>query len=151
MKDDYDPIGSIAMYIAGAMQYPNADSTIKVDQYKNKFDMVCIYCSLADPTLVLESWVRSGNEGMPSVDYVAKRMDNDAFVYRTAYLMMVKLVPQYKEAILARPDYSFLLYDSLVELDEWIEKYGDKYMKKFRAGSVDELRTRLHKLYDRRY
>ena len=165
---EYDPSGTIAMFIASALQHPNPRcngnnrrmSTIYVDQHKNKFNLVVVYCSLAEDNLVSEAWASEGHDGDPSDDFVGKCMLRDAQVYRSAYRKMIWLVPQHKEMILGRADHGYLLYDSVDEVDKWIgelvarcdehpnhKAHLDRVLRDWRVASTAELKAKLEKVY----
>lgn len=167
---EFDPSGTIAMFIAAALQHPNPPcnggrrrrvSTIFVSQHKNKFDQVVVYCTLAEANLVSEAWAEDGHDGDPNQEYVIKCLEDDAKLYRNAYRKMMFLAPQYKKMMLARPDYGYLLFDTKEQLDEWLAHQGEyakepngqspHLLKRWEAASADELRARLHKVYDRRW
>ncbi len=123
------PSGPIAMYIAAALQHPNPRcngirervSTIFVDQHKNKFNYVRVYCSLADKGMVQKSWNEEGFVGEPDSEYLTKCLFNDAKHYRLTYRTMMWLLPQHKEIITRDADYGYLLFDTLEELDAWLD------------------------------
>lgn len=157
------------MFIASALQHPNPPcngnrrrvSTIAVSQHKNKFDLVVVYCTLAETNLVSEAWAEDGHDGDPTPDYVSKCMEHDAHLYRSSYRKMMFLAPQYKKMTLARPDYGYLLFDTKDELDAWLKDQGEyakepngespHLLKRWSASDAAELRTKLHKVYDRRW
>jgi hypothetical protein len=163
----FDPAGTIAMFIAAALQHPNPPcngrnprvSTIFVDQHKNKFGQVVVYCKLAYPDLVMAKWVEEGNDGEPTPHYVDKCRIHDAEHYRAAYLSMTKLVPQHEKIILARPDYGYLLFRTAEELngyfdfkdqehwtDEIRAKWQQSYMDTWQVTTLDDLRAKLRKV-----
>lgn len=161
-EHEYDPSGSIAMFIAAALQHPNPTcnghnplmSTIRVEQHKNKFDRVIVYCELADTNLVSQSWVGMGKgNGDPPDEFIQACMYRDAEIYRHAYRRMLSLVPELREMILSRADYAYLLYDTTRELDAWLNTYEQNnvnhLIKKWRVPDVAALRMLLHKAYKR--
>lgn len=159
------------MFIASALQHPNPPcngrnrrvSTIHVDQHKNKFDMVVVYCKLAEPNLVSEAWAADGNNGDPSDEFAGKCMVHDAQIYRSAYRKMLFLAPQYKEMTLGRPDYGYLLHDDVVDAYAYIDgrvaeaqapgahenhqKYVDRLLYNWRVPTVDAWKEKIAKVY----
>lgn len=168
---DYDPSGTIAMFIAAALQHPNPPcngrrrrmSTISVGQHKNKFDQVVVYCDLADENLVSEAWAADGHDGEPSDEFVGKCMLHDAQVYRGAYRKMLFLAPQYRDMTLARPDFGHLLHDDVQGAYDWLDDavkrakepgahenhgfYLNRQLRQWRVATVAELREKLQKVY----
>jgi hypothetical protein len=163
MRENYDISGTIAMFIASALQHPNPPcngvkrrmSTIKVDQYKNKFNNVVVYCDLAHPDLVSESWWEDGHQGNVSDEYFVKCIDHDATKYRSAYRKMLFLLPEeYHAQTLAWASYDYLLIPTTSELDAFMnddvnQLYVSNLLKTWRATDVDVLKNRFHKIYDR--
>lgn len=88
-------------------------------------------------------------------------MDDDAWLYRNVYRKMLFLAPQYREMMLARPVYGYLLFDTNEQLDEWFahqDKYANepnghdpRLLRLWKVTNIDELRARLHKVYDHRW
>lgn len=166
---EFDPSSTIAMFIAAALQHPNPPcngrnrrvSTIEVAQHKNKFDMVVVYCTLASTNEVNEAWAETGHDGDPPSEFVDKCLQQDANLYRKAYRKMLFLAPQYREMMLSRPDYGYLLFDDKARLDEWLDHQGEyqktknvddtHLQKRWNCGSADELRAKLHQVYDTRW
>ena len=161
----YDAASTIAMFIGAALQHPNPPcngrrrrvSTIQVDQHKNKFDLVVVYCTLAEDAQVLAAWSEQGGQGEPAPEFVARCLDHDAVVFRQAYRKMLFLAPQHAERILARPNYGYLLFDDVATLDAWLEerrehaqtKNGDNLdlQRCWNVPDAAALRARLHKAY----
>lgn len=152
----FDLSGTIAMFIASALQHPmprcnslnKRMSTILVEQHKNKFNQVVVYCTLAHTSLVEEKWTKESNDGPPTSEFVQKCLFHDACVYRNAYRKMMFLVPQHTDIILSRPDHKELLFDHISEallslqanpphmkgvLSRWgvdtLEEFGEKLKK----------------------
>jgi len=165
---EFDPSGTIAMFIAAALQHPNPPcnsahrrrvSTIFVSQHKNKFDRVVVYCTLAATNLVNESWAENGEDGEPTPEFIEKCFVHDAEMYRMCYRKMLFLAPQYRDMTLATPDYCYLLFDTKAELDAWLidkhehakEANGCRpgLLENWHVNNIDELRVKLHKVYDR--
>ena len=162
----FDPSSTIAMFIAAALQHPNPPcnghnkrvSTIHVEQYKNKFNEVIVYCTLADDKQVLDAWRESGNEGEYTPEFRHKCLLNDAKHYRKCYRKMLRLVPQYHDMIMGRPDHSMLLQDDIVKLDQFLS-YQNASMNKKRGedqrllndwgvSTSEELRSLICKICD---
>lgn len=158
---DFDPVAALAMFIAAALQHPNPPcngrrrlmSTIKVEQYKNKFNAVVVYCTLADADYVNSSWLAE-HDGTPTREYIERCLARDACIYRNAYKKMLALAPQCRDVILARPDHGYLLFDTKDDLDVWLDKHDhdEQYMKQlmslWNVGDIGALRTKLHFVYD---
>lgn len=168
-KHEFDPSSTIAMFIASALQHPNPPcngnrrrmSTIDVAQHKNKFDMVVVYCTLAEHNQVAEAWAESGQDGEPTPKFIDGCLIEDANLYRKSYRKMMFLAPQFKKEILGRPDYGYLLYDTKQELDAWLDHQGEyqktknvddeNLQKRWNCSSSEELRTKLYKVYDNKW
>ena len=168
-EDEFDPSSTIAMFIASALQHPNPEcnggrrrmSTIHVAQHKNKFDLVVVYCTLAETNEVHEAWAEEGKSGLPDAKFLDRCLDHDADLYRKTYRKIMFLAPQYKAMTLGRPDYGYLLFDTKQELDEWLDNQGEyqktknvddeNLQRRWNCGSADELRAKLYKVYDNKY
>lgn len=136
----YDPSATLAMFIGAALRWerPRCNAgygkqhpfhtTIKVDQTKNKFNMVVVYCDLIHPELVMQEWQSLGNDGEPSPAFIEQAWLRDARHYRATYRRMAFLAPQYEEMIYQRPDYGYLLFDTKEQLDVWFDARGE-YVK----------------------
>lgn len=159
------------MFIASALQHPNPPcnaggptrrvSTIFVDQHKNKWDQVIVYCRLADPGLVAASWHDVDRDGRPpTLEFVDKCLLRDARLYRQCYLKMLSLAPQHRDRILSRADYGYLLFDDQVQLDAWLSSHQLSNKELTNAESllelpctwgivtVEELRSKLASVYE---
>lgn len=163
MKEWYPhPSGPIAMFIAAALQHPNPRcngtvrrvSTIRVEQHKNKFNYVRVYCHLADKEMVEDSWKEAGFAGETSSEHFNKCFFNDAKLYRRTYRTMVWLMPQHKEITLRDADYGYLLFDNKDLLDAWLDetKTGETNESRLHNAlsdiKIDDLRSFLHRVYD---
>lgn len=171
---EYDKCGTIANFIASALQHPIplADiisggpgrpiSTIEVSQHKNKFDQVRVYCTLASYNLVSENWALDGGEGHPSPAYRQVCMMHDAHIYRDAYRGMVALVPDLRNMIMSQADFAYLLSDTMKDVDVWIGKITEganlhenqaKYLARllddWGVEDVIQLRENIRKVYHR--
>lgn len=131
-------VGSIAAMIASRLNFvlPECNSakrggkptsTIKVEQYKEKFKFVVVYCELANAHLVDNAWIDHHGPSCvaPPSDFVRKCLHNDAFHYRRCYLDMVKLVPDMKRRIVHRADFTELLFDTVEQLDAYLACFND--------------------------
>lgn len=149
----------IALFIASALQHPNPPcnsrrhrvSTIRVDQHKEKFGLVVVYCELAAAEEVNDAW-KEFNEGEPTQEFAQECLDHDARYYRRCYRKMLKLVPHHRDVIMARPDYGWLLFDTVEELDAYLDKNAAEIknyidLGKWNVTTVEELRARIHKIY----
>ncbi len=160
------PSGPIAMYIAAALQHPNPRcngtrervSTILVEQHKNKFNYVRVYCTLADKGMVQKSWDEE-ESGDITEEYVKNCLLNDAIHYRRTYRTMMWLLPQHHDIIVRDADYGYLLFDTLADLDKWIDEqlYGshmtnaERLLEKRTAwheAKVTDIKEFLHKAYE---
>ena len=170
-RREYDPSGSMAMFIASALQHPNPPcngrgrrvSTIFVSQHKNKFDATVVYCTLAETNAVSEAWAESGHDGDPSDEFVGKCMLDDAQLYRSAYRKMMFLAPQYKQMLFPRCDYGYLIADDVAAayayIDERVaeaqapgahenhQKYVDRLLHDWRVPTVDAWKEKIAKVY----
>lgn len=165
-KEEYDMSGTIAMFIASALQHPNPPcngvnrrvSTICVAQHKNKFNRTIVYCTLADNNLVSQAFAEDGHgNDDPTPEYVLRCMHRDATVYRRAYRQMLFLTPHVaRDLILSAADHGYLLFDTKDDLDVWLvevreyqkESNGVRLMERWHVPDSDELRKQLHKVYD---
>lgn len=181
-RQNFAVIGPIAAFIGARLQYPcpmiNGQgnpwvSTIKVDQHKEKFWKVRVYCDLADPDLVQKKWtwlkdrqkridagekfywrmhreaykmlVDGGDEAPP--EFFARCVLHDSIHYREVYMDMVQLRPHLRDRICSEADHSILLHEKVEEVhvpDERLEFI----CKKFHVKDRDELMTFLKKVYN---
>jgi hypothetical protein len=163
-------IGAIAEYIAAAMNYPvprcngfglpgsGMVSTIRVDQFKEKFGDVRIYCRIAAPELVDEAYEHLRKRvderkldaatafQLTKERYARQRYVDDARTYRNAYLSMVKLVPKYRDAILVAADYRELLCEDEDELERFIDKNLEGLEQKLGLKGRDAVQAELYEL-----
>jgi len=146
---DNDKIWPIAAFIGSRLNHirPRSNaghsafvSTIRVDQYKEKFWYARIYCELAAPELVKAKW-NEHKEGEPTPEFVAKCLLHDARHYRKCYLDMVELAPDLRGKICAQADYPELLAESLDKIAE-SNSFEGKFM------SSGELHRWLIQVYD---
>lgn len=160
------------MFIAAALQHPvppcNSNrrrlSTIFVSQHKNKFDRVVVYCTLASKNLVSEAYANDGNDGDPTPEYQGKCMQHDAKIYRAAYHKMLFLAPQYREMILSRPDYGWLLHDDVNKAYAYVNDLEaeankpdahenhkfriDRLIEQWGVQTIEQLHEKLNKVYE---
>lgn len=112
---------------------PHQMSTIAVQQSKEKWGEVRVYCSLAASNRVTAAWRRhladwrkeSGKEGDLSprpkrADFEQECLRRDREWYRQVYSSAVRSWPHYREAILTSADYRQLLLEP-DEAQEWID------------------------------
>lgn len=165
-REDFKLIGPIAAFIAARLQYvlppcnsgirgKHPVSTIRVDQHKEKFWNVRIYCTLADADLVKEKWAKHGGEGEPTSEFKRQCLRLDVQHYRKCYLDQIALIPRLKRRIRSQADYSELLLDDVNELDartHQLELQDGDALKFFRSRygveTNDELRQLLRSFYD---
>ena len=168
-KSEEQLIGPMAAFIGARLQYPCPEvngqgnpwtSTILVQQHKEKFWAIRIYCKLAWPDLVKQKWdwlrdrerrmaagekfydrlrddvIRSqlSNSEEPTEEFKRRCLKHDAIHYRKCYREMVALQPQLQSAICGQADRSELLYPPFAEcearIDEMVIK-GDNWIKHF--------------------
>jgi hypothetical protein len=165
-KADFDLIGPMAAFVGARLQHPRLEcngrnpriSTIRVEQYKEKFWYARIYCTLAEEDEVKAKWRAEGRLGAPNEDFFARCMLHDARYYRKCYLEMVKLIPRLKRRLCAQADYSVLLMDTVQEaeacIEVWVEQYKEapdtlqNVLRKWNVIDFDELRSVLREVYD---
>jgi hypothetical protein len=181
---DESMIGPIAAFIGARLQYPCPEvngqgnpwtSTIRVDQHKEKFWGVVVYCNLADPDLVREKWVwiRENKEQMgklprrvtgklgkldadysadePSDAFKARCLFHDAMHYRECYLDMIALQPHLRGAICMRADHGELLLDQFSELEERVKdkpEYLESFCRKYHIEDPVKAMEFLHSVYE---
>jgi len=129
----YSEASYIAMFIGAALQHPlpvcngfdPIMSTIKVHQYKTKFDQVRVYCQLAEPTLIQKSWIE--DSGKPARDFSIRAYIRDGKIYRSTYLSMKQLAANlpgfdYQSQVLDCADYPHLLFETFDDFKVWLEK-----------------------------
>lgn len=154
-------LSNIAMFIGAALNYPMPEcngtgivSTIKVHQFKQKFDQIRIYCDLAHPELVQNVWCKDGRDvkNVPDV-FVADCLLRDARHYRNVYLAMLSIIPGRYDPIVDAADYYELLFHDAASLDKFlvsakrtnIDYMIDKYSR-LGVKSVDDLRVKLYEI-----
>jgi len=136
----YNP-SAVAAFIGARLQHPvpqcNSSnprvSTIRVDQYKSKFDDVRVYCTLAHEDEVQKAWSEDMTKchatgldelvkfAHPQQEFIDACWSRDARHYRQCYIDMVKLVAwEHVASITGCADHSLLLQNNEEELDESI-------------------------------
>lgn len=156
MYNDMAP--EIAMYVGAALNHPLPPcngrgniSTIRVDQYKTKFNEIRIYCQLADESLVSDLWKTMYPEkgDTPSDDFISKCTFNDAVHYRYCYLSMKKILKGQDDMIsslIVGANHPELLFDNKEELEEHINKWKAYLCSSWRIEDADSLRNFLFKV-----
>ena len=160
-KQYWNDISAIAMFISSALQevvppsnlsrsmrlIRSTRSTIKVQQHKEKFGEVRVYCEFAHKDLVKDLWLQHGNAPEPTQEFVKSCFVHDAVVYRDVYRQMVDLVPHYKNAIVQSADYPELLFDTKEELQAFLKRDTfDFYKKRYNCDDDQSLLDVLCKL-----
>jgi len=178
-----DLIGVIAAFIGARLQYPNPRingqgnpwvSTISVDQHKNKFDDVRVYCNLAQPALVRQKWlwlkenqhlkseIRSFyfpnidvSADEPTDEFLDRCIKHDAMYYREVYEDMVALQPHLRGKICRAADHTELLYGTLQEVIDKLDETGrtkegwlESYCKKYRVADLNSLKEFMRMVYE---
>lgn len=180
-EKNFDMIGPIAAFIGARLQYacPHINgqgnpwvSTISVDQHKEKFWKVRVYCDLADPSLVTKKWnwlkdrqrridagekfyyrmhreaqkmvIEGGHE--PPPEFFTRCVLHDAIHYRKVYMDMVNLRPDLRMRICSEADHWILLYETVEEVVVKPE-HLDFTCKKFHVKDHDELMAFFKKVY----
>jgi hypothetical protein len=129
-------------------------STIHVDQHKEKFWYVRVYCRLADDSLVTKKWLaerRQEADGeVPSAEFRERCLHHDAIHYRVVHRDMARLVhPRLHKRILSQADYFELLYDDVNSLQQNLARMGDLtfFRERWKVGTDDELKFKLAMFY----
>jgi hypothetical protein len=168
-EEDIRLIGPIAAFIGtrlnsrwtrcSAPKYAGKQmTTIKVDQYKEKFWYVRIYCDLAEPELVQELWGLQGKDGLPTLEFSRECFRRDARHYRKCYMEMIEIIPRLKEKIRSQADHHELLCDDAVHMEKLIDELMveecapnvdnlQHYRNKYGVETNDELKGALRDLY----
>lgn len=159
-KNYWHDVSSMAMFVAASLQYPlprcnglaSRVSTIRVEQYKEKFGDVRIYCILAHPDEVKARWQEEGHKSPdPTLDFTRRCLLSDARHYRNCYMSMVGLVPHLRDALCCAADYGVLLYEDAAAIESEImphvEKHEQLYLSRFYADSIEQLRVIFDKVY----
>lgn len=122
-------VSAAAAMIGARLQYPmprcngvGIVSTIKVDQHKEKFGCVRVYCCLADHTLI----EKANDERVRAGKLAQERdvfLERDARHYRLVYLDAVSLAPDLQVAICSGADYPELLLPTGVDLELFVKQH----------------------------
>lgn len=179
---NFELIGPIAAFIGARLQYPCPQingqgnpwvSTIAVDQHKEKFWKVRVYCDLADPDLVTKKWkwlkerqrridegeqfywrmhheahkmlIEGGDE--PPPEFFARCVLYDSIHYRRVYMDMVQLLPHLRARICNEADHGILLHESLQDVNVPDERLVFA-CKKFHVKDRGELMAFFKKVYE---
>ena len=163
-----DPVATLAMFIAAALQHPSPPcndpnkriSTIAVEQHKNKFGAVVVYCELANDGEVDTAYGEAGRVGPVTDDFRAAEWRRDARRYRDCYMGMIALVQQYKDIMLALEDYPELLLSKVTALDPYLATTDDvhsksnadwflhRWNKKPALRNAEDVRALIRKAYE---
>jgi hypothetical protein len=176
-RKDFELIGPLAAMIGARLNYvlPRCNSarggeklvsTILVEQHKEKFWYVRVYCKLADETMVTNKWLdalhwaSNTDPPLPTDDFRARCFRHDALHYRRVYLDAVKVIPRLKHRITAFADYGELLFDNPQELCDHIDMLakGDPeqpgtdglayYRARWHVEDTEGLKVTLFKYYE---
>jgi hypothetical protein len=130
-------IQAIADFIGAKLQHPRPPcngrnprvSTIHVDQSKEKFGHVRVYCSLAATAEVEAKWAEFGREGQPDEAFYSMCLKHDARYYRRTFYDMVRLVPHYRDAILDAADHQEALSADGASLHAHLDNVGAPWVE----------------------
>jgi hypothetical protein len=167
---DFELVGAMAAFIGARLNYEfppyngsvrggKPISTIRVEQHKEKFWYVRVYCTLADDGLVTTKWLeerereRDGEE--PPAEFRARCLRHDAIHYRRVHLDMLRLVPgRLHKRVIAYADYGELLFPGVEQMRAHISELDtgrfyrfDHLMKRYDAKTNDELQHTLSQFY----
>lgn len=141
-------VSDAAMFIAAALQQPNQfgkrGSTIKVLQFKQKFNQVVVYCTLADVVEVQEAWKEKGHSGEPSQRFKRECFVRDACTYRNAYMAMRKLT---RGKLTDTQLFTRASYPKLLETKVPEEEPTSYEMRLFGVFSKESYLEVLHEIY----
>lgn len=87
-----------------------ASSTIRVEQTKEKFGEIRIYCWLADEDLVREEWEKESPGLYVSEEFKRRCLKWDRYHYNHVYADAQHLFPQYARKIVSAADYRYLTH-----------------------------------------
>lgn len=147
-------LGIVAGFIAAGLNHPapvldggKPVSTILVDQHKQKFNNVRIYCTLAAARLVDEAWITSGGSGQFTEAFIVQRFYADAVHYRRTYLSMIELLPERTvHCVCGSADYPELLCKDKNELELFTGHAENRLaycLNKYRVSDSDALKKFL--------
>lgn len=182
-QEDLRRLHKIAAFIGARLHYPcplvNGQgnpwvSTIKVDQHKEKFFYVRVYCKLAHKDLVTAKWewMRANEETVarvpkkyfpdgfvsgsePTQEFVDRCLKGDAIHYRKVYMQMVELQPHLNARICAQADYAELLYRDYEEACQRLDQlttenlvWVEHLIKQYRTSNLEGLKAYLKVVYE---
>jgi hypothetical protein len=156
-REYFGHISVIAAFIAARLQYQSPlcndnrpVSTIMIDQHKEKFGDVRIYCTLANNELVRCMW-KVNHLSLPRPAMPETFKDecwlHDAQYYRRCYRDMVSLVPQYENAIIDAADHGELLHDDVAKLDAMPAATNTYLCSKYGDVTPEQLIEKLRRVY----
>lgn len=166
--DDNIDAAAAAAFIAARLQHPCPHingcgnpwvSTIRVDQYKQKFGHVYVYCELADPSLVAQKWAwLKANAGhrarLPAgytmcidmssdaltPEFVTRCVLRDAMHYRDTYLEISALAPRLCGQLQWHASYRALLH---ADLDTCLRAVAEETASRPQLVAAERLKYRL--------
>lgn len=182
-KENFELIGPLAAFIGSRLQYPSPAingqgnpwvSTISVDQHKEKFWYIRVYCTLAEPDLVLKKWtwlkdrqrrldagekiychawkglaeMLAGGGEEPTPEFFTRCALHDAIHYRKVYMDAVRLRPHLRERICDQADHWILLLESPDKIKRDKPEQEEWDLKKFYVKDHDTLMTFYQKVYN---
>ncbi len=130
-----------------------AESTIRVQQTKEKFGEIRVHCDLADEDLVREEWEKNEPVLVVSEEFTMKCLKWDRYHYNRVYADAQRLFPQYAREITGAADFKQLTHatpeaaaqylrdqvmgkcgwtwngDDPVQHREQVAKYRDEYLE----------------------
>lgn len=174
-------ICSIAAFIAARLRYdyPMCNgagnpwvSTIYVEQHKEKFGEVRVYCTLAYPQLVKAKWdwMKANPELRkmltlkhfapdltecedPTSEFTARCRLHDAIHYRKVYMEMITLVPTHSGKVCNNADFGELLRHDISSLFDEIETdlsrtgWVEMLLERYKLDGLPELNAFMASVY----
>lgn len=152
----FSDIEAIAQWIAWALEaqqtgwgkHPHQMSTIAVQQHKEKYGSVRVYCTLTAPEKVdrewrarLREWRIAGSQGeRPSKTHFVRECEiRDMRWYRSVYRSAVALWPHYMSAIVDDADYVHLIGTFEEALQAHLEgRITKREWDKYRLAILDD-------------
>lgn len=125
---------TIAAFIGARLQHPIPEynscqhriSTIRVEQYKSKFNEVRVYCSIAHIEELAKAAEENGSPGIAlDMNFQRGWLFKDIEHYRRTYFDMCALLDYKRNDILSSADYRLFLCKDESELDKMISKFND--------------------------
>lgn len=132
-KEYFSTIDRIA-YVIGLMLAEN--STITIEQTKEKFGEPRIYVSIASLEKVNERWQKLGNAGDVDDEFIDAARISDIKHYNHCYRVAYELFPQYRKAISAGADFTEWTFSSTYEWDMWCD-WQSRYSPNYRDDSKE--------------